>query len=42
MLFKGTVGGTFAPGATGYDDLKASVLRLLELPPETSVHPGHR
>ena len=40
-LFKGTVGGTFAPGATGYDDLKASVLRLLELPPETVVHPGH-
>ena len=41
VLFKGTVGGTFAPGATGYDDLKASVLRLLELPPETVVHPGH-
>ena len=41
VLFKGTVGGTFAPGATGYDDLKASVLRLLDLPPETTVHPGH-
>jgi glyoxylase-like metal-dependent hydrolase (beta-lactamase superfamily II) len=42
VLFKGTVGGTFAPGATGYDDLKASVLRLVDLPGETVVHPGHR
>jgi glyoxylase-like metal-dependent hydrolase (beta-lactamase superfamily II) len=42
VLFQGTVGGTFAPGATGYDDLKASVLRLVDLPPETVVHPGHR
>jgi glyoxylase-like metal-dependent hydrolase (beta-lactamase superfamily II) len=42
VLFKGTVGGTFAPGATGYADLKASVLRLVDLPPETTLHPGHR
>ena len=42
VLFKGTVGGTFAPGATGYADLKASVERLAELPPETVLHPGHR
>lgn len=42
VLFKGTVGGTMAPGASGFADLKASVLRLLELPPETRVHPGHR
>jgi len=42
VLFKGTVGGTMAPGASGFDDLRASVLRLLELPPETTVHPGHR
>jgi glyoxylase-like metal-dependent hydrolase (beta-lactamase superfamily II) len=41
VLFKGTVGGTFAPGNTGYDDHKASVLRLIDLPPETTVHPGH-
>jgi hydroxyacylglutathione hydrolase len=41
VLFKGTVGGTFAPGNTGYDDHKASVMRLMELPPETVVHPGH-
>jgi len=42
VLFKGTVGGTRAPGATGFEDLKASVMRLLELPPGTRVHPGHR
>ena len=42
VLFKGTVGGTMAPGASGFADLQASVLRLLELPPETVVHPGHR
>ncbi len=42
VLFKGTVGGTMAPGASGFEDLKASVLRLLELPPQTVVHPGHK
>jgi glyoxylase-like metal-dependent hydrolase (beta-lactamase superfamily II) len=42
VLFKGTVGGTLAPGASGFDDLRSSVMRLLELPPETVVHPGHR
>jgi glyoxylase-like metal-dependent hydrolase (beta-lactamase superfamily II) len=42
VLFKGTVGGTMAPGASGFEDLRASVTRLLELPPETTVHPGHR
>ena len=42
VLFKGTVGGTMAPGASGFDDLQASVMRLMELPPETAVHPGHR
>jgi hydroxyacylglutathione hydrolase len=42
VLFKGTVGGTMAPGASGFDDLKASVMSLMELPPETRVHPGHR
>ena len=42
VLFKGTVGGTMAPGASGFDDLKSSVMRLMELPPETAVHPGHR
>ena len=43
VLFKGTVGGTRAPGATGYADLKASIMdRLMALPPATRVHPGHR
>jgi glyoxylase-like metal-dependent hydrolase (beta-lactamase superfamily II) len=42
VLFKGTVGGTMAPGASGIDDLRASVMKLMELPPETTVHPGHR
>jgi len=42
VLFKGTVGGTMAPGGSGFADLKASVMRLMELPPETRVHPGHR
>lgn len=42
VLFKGTVGGTRAPGATGFADLRSSVERLLELDPQTRIHPGHR
>ncbi len=42
VLFRGTVGGTMAPGASGFADLKSSVMKLMELPPETVVHPGHR
>jgi glyoxylase-like metal-dependent hydrolase (beta-lactamase superfamily II) len=42
VLFKGTVGGTMAPGASGFADLQSSVMRLMELPPQTRVHPGHR
>ena len=43
VLFKGTVGGTRAPGATGFADLRASVMeRLMKLPPKTRVHPGHK
>jgi hydroxyacylglutathione hydrolase len=42
VLFKGTVGGTMAPGASGFADLKASVMKLMELHSETAVHPGHR
>jgi glyoxylase-like metal-dependent hydrolase (beta-lactamase superfamily II) len=43
VLFKGTVGGTRAPGATGFEDLKGSIMdKLMKLPPETRVHPGHR
>jgi glyoxylase-like metal-dependent hydrolase (beta-lactamase superfamily II) len=43
VLFKGTVGGTRAPGASGFEDLKTSVMeKLMKLPPETRIHPGHR
>jgi len=42
VLFAGTVGGTRAPGATGFEDVRASVMeKLMELPHETRVHPGH-
>jgi glyoxylase-like metal-dependent hydrolase (beta-lactamase superfamily II) len=41
-LFKGSVGGVKAPGATGFADIRCSVMDvLLGLPPETVVHPGH-
>jgi hydroxyacylglutathione hydrolase len=41
-LFKGSVGGVRAPGHTTYADLKGSIMRrLLTLPPETRIHPGH-
>jgi hydroxyacylglutathione hydrolase len=41
-LFKGSVGGVRAPGSTGYEDLRRSIMDvLLELPPETVVRPGH-
>lgn len=41
-LFKGSVGGVRAPGHTTYEDLKDSIMeRLMKLPPETNVRPGH-
>jgi hydroxyacylglutathione hydrolase len=41
-LFKGSVGGVRAPGSTGYEDLKRSIMDvLLTLPPETTIRPGH-
>jgi hydroxyacylglutathione hydrolase len=43
VLFKGTVGGTGGGGPNGFADLKASIMeRLMKLPPETRIHPGHR
>lgn len=42
VLFRGTVGGTRAPQATGLGDLRDSLERLLAFPPATRVHPGHR
>ena len=41
-LFKGSVGGVRAPGHTSYADLKTSIMdKLLKLPPQTRMHPGH-
>jgi len=41
-LFKRSVGGVRAPGHTTYQDLKSSIMdKLLKLPPETRIHPGH-
>ena len=41
-LFKGSVGGVHAPGSTGFADIKSSILdKLLKLPGETRIHPGH-
>jgi hydroxyacylglutathione hydrolase len=41
-LFKGSVGGVRAPGHTTYADLKASIMdRLMKLPPDTDILPGH-
>jgi hydroxyacylglutathione hydrolase len=41
-LFKNSVGGVRAPGSTGYEDLKSSIMdKLMKLPPEMKVHPGH-
>jgi hydroxyacylglutathione hydrolase len=41
-LFKGSVGGVRAPGSTSYADLKSSIMdKLLTLPAETRIHPGH-
>jgi hydroxyacylglutathione hydrolase len=41
-LFKGSVGGVRAPGSTGFDDLRESIMGvLMKLPPETVLHPGH-
>jgi hydroxyacylglutathione hydrolase len=43
VLFKGTVGGTRGGGPAGFEQLRASIMdRLMKLPPQTRVHPGHR
>jgi hydroxyacylglutathione hydrolase len=43
LIFKGTVGGTMAPGATGFVDLRGSIMdRVMKLSPSTRLHPGHR
>lgn len=41
-LFKGSVGGTRAPGHTTFEELRHSIMkRLMTLDPGVTVHPGH-
>ena len=41
-LFRRSVGGVKAPGSTGFEDLRRSIMDvLLRLPAETTVRPGH-
>jgi hydroxyacylglutathione hydrolase len=41
-LFKGSVGGVRAPGSTGFEDLRRSIMDvLMALPHDTRVRPGH-
>lgn len=41
-LFRGSVGGTRAPGHSTFADIQHSILEvLMRLPKETIVHPGH-
>ncbi len=41
-LFRGSVGGTRAPGHTTFEDLHHSIMDvLMRLPHQTIVHPGH-
>jgi hydroxyacylglutathione hydrolase len=43
VLFRRTVGGTRGGGSTGFADLRRSIMeKLLTLPAETRIHPGHR
>jgi glyoxylase-like metal-dependent hydrolase (beta-lactamase superfamily II) len=42
VLFAGSVGGTRGSGHTTLDDLRQSVMdKLMSLPPQTIIHPGH-
>jgi hydroxyacylglutathione hydrolase len=42
LIFRRSVGGTRGGGTTGFADLKRSIMeRVLALPPETRLHPGH-
>ena len=41
-LFRGSVGGTRAPGHSTFDDIQHSIMDvLMQLPKETAIHPGH-
>ena len=42
LIFRGSVGSTIHPGSAGFEALKKSALeRVLSLPPETVIYPGH-
>ena len=42
VLFRESVGGTVGIGASGYEDLRQSIMKvLMALPQQTHVHPGH-
>lgn len=41
-LFRGSVGGTRAPGHTTFEELQHSVMeKLMHLPQQTEIYPGH-
>ena len=40
-LFAGSLGGTVGPAASGFEDARRAVERILGLPDDTPIHPGH-
>lgn len=40
-LFRGSLGGTVGPASTGFADARLAVDRILALPDDTPIHPGH-
>jgi glyoxylase-like metal-dependent hydrolase (beta-lactamase superfamily II) len=41
-LFRNSIGGVRAPGSTGYEDIRSSIMdTLMSLDHSTVVHPGH-
>jgi len=40
-LFAGSLGGTVAPGNSGFEDARRAVDRILRFPNDTPIHPGH-
>jgi hydroxyacylglutathione hydrolase len=40
-MFRGSLGGTVGPSTSGFADARRAVDRILALPDETPLHPGH-
>lgn len=40
-LFAGSLGGTVGPASSGFEDARLAVERILALPDDTPIHPGH-